>query len=223
MKTQGDIIVNEMHIPLESGSELVGDLVVPEHATGLILFAHGSGSSRRSSRNRHVAKFLNSKGLGTLLIDLLTPAEERHDLKTRRTYRFDIPLLADRLVEIIDWIVVDKNIEGLKIGLFGASTGAAGAIIAAGRRDKWVNATVSRGGRPDLAMSEALAEVSSPTLFIVGQRDYDVLALNENAMAQMNCKTKLVVVPGATHLFEEKGALDEVALAASDWFETYLK
>lgn len=215
-------VVEEMLVPLESGSELQGDLVVPEHATGLVLFAHGSGSSRRSSRNRYVARLLNNIGLATLLIDLLTASEEQHDLKTR-AYRFDISLLTDRLVEIIDWIIVNENTEGLKIGLFGASTGAAGAINAASRRDKWVNAIVSRGGRPDLANSEALAEVSSPTLFIVGQRDYEVIPLNETAMAQMNCKTKLIIVPGATHLFEEEGALDQVASEASAWFTTYLK
>jgi len=216
------IVVEEMLVPLESGSELQGDLVVPEHANGLVLFAHGSGSSRRSSRNRYVARLLNNIGLATLLIDLLTASEEQHDLKTR-ALRFDIPLLTDRLVEIIDWIIVNENTEGLKIGLFGASTGAAGAINAASRRDKWINAIVSRGGRPDLANSEALAEVSSPTLFIVGQRDYEVIPLNKTAMAQMNCKTKLTIVPGATHLFEEEGALDKVASEASDWFTTYLK
>jgi len=195
---------------------LAGDLTVPERAGGLIVFAHGSGSSRRSPRNRFVSESLHRKGLGTLLFDLLTPGEAQD-----RANVFDIPLLAGRLLETMQWCRASDNVPPLPIGLFGASTGAAAALEAAAQRPDSVFAVVSRGGRPDLA-SDALPEVRAPTLLIVGGADPDVLTLNEDAYRELVCEKRLEVVPGATHLFEEAGALERVAQLAGEWFARHL-
>jgi dienelactone hydrolase len=203
------------------GVELQADLAVPERPVGLVLFAHGSGSSRLSPRNQFVARALYEAGLGTLLTDLLTDEEEQID-RVSGHLRFNIQFLADRLVSIIDWLIVQEETTGLKIGVFGASTGAAAAIVAATRRNKFVSAVVSRGGRPDLA-AEALEELTSPTLLIVGGRDSDVLELNKQALALIPAAKKLVIVPGATHLFEEPGALEQVAELAQNWFVKHLR
>jgi dienelactone hydrolase len=194
---------------------LEGDLVLPGAASGIVVFAHGSGSSRHSPRNRRVAATLNQAGLGTLLLDLLTPAEEQRDLVTAES-RFDIDLLARRLVGAIDWLRSDVS-ASLPIGRFGASTGAAAALVAAAARPDDVHAVVSRGGRPDLA-APVLPRVRAPTLLIVGGSDPVVLELNKQALELLQSEKQLVVVPGATHLFEEPGALDEVARLAADWF-----
>jgi pimeloyl-ACP methyl ester carboxylesterase len=199
---------------------LEGDLVLPEAASGIVLFAHGSGSSRHSPRNRQVAARLNEAQLGTLLVDLLTPAEERLDLVTAE-HRFDIELLARRLVGVVDWLRRGPA-ESLPIGLFGASTGAAAALVAAAARPEDVGAVVSRGGRPDLAGS-ALPQVRAPTLLIVGGADPVVLELNQQAFELLQTEKQLVVIPGATHLFEEPGALQEVARLAADWFTKHLR
>lgn len=196
---------------------LPGDLVLPSAARGLVLFAHGSGSSRLSPRNRYVAGVLNEDGLATLLFDLLTPAED-----TDRAARFDIPLLARRLVAACVWAKSQRELNGLPIGLFGASTGAAAALIAAAELGDSVRAVVSRGGRPDLAPPEALARVRAPTRLIVGEWDREVLALNRGAARHLRCEHDLVIVPGATHLFEEPGTLEQAAVAARDWFVRYL-
>jgi putative phosphoribosyl transferase len=197
--------------------ELHGDLTIPAGATGLVLFAHGSGSSRHSPRNRHVARMLEGRGLATLLIDLLTPSEEAVDEQTGRL-RFDIDLLAARLVAIIDWLRRRSDTAALPIGLFGASTGGGAALVAAAARPHEVMAVVSRGGRPDLA-ADALAGVMAPTLLIVGGLDTAVIQMNREAMARMRgCEVALEIVPRATHLFEEPGALDQVATLAADWF-----
>jgi putative phosphoribosyl transferase len=200
---------------------LEGDLAVPEAATGIVLFAHGSGSSRLSSRNRAVARFLQEKGLATLLFDLLTHSEEQEDNYTMRL-RFDIGLLASRLAGATSWLALQKGIKNLAVGYFGASTGGAAALVAETRNPGIVKAIVSRGGRPDLA-GKALHQVEAPTLLIVGGNDEQVIELNEQAMEQLTAVKKLVIVPGATHLFEEPGALDEVAQLASQWFLQYLK
>lgn len=197
-----------------------GNLVLPEGAQGIVLFAHGSGSSRFSPRNRYVAQVLQEGGLGTLLIDLLTEEEERIDLRTREI-RFDIPLLAERLVGAIDWLRENEETRDLRIGLFGSSTGAAAALMAAPRRPDAIGAIVSRGGRPDLA-GAALQEVRAPTLLIVGGRDTVVITLNEQALTQLKVEKRLEIVPGATHLFEEPGALEKVAELARDWFRQHL-
>jgi len=198
---------------------LEGDLVIPENARGVVLFAHGSGSSRHSPRNRYVAQQLQAVGLGTLLLDLLTEEEEALDYQTGHL-RFDIELLADRLVAATHWL--SREPAGLPIGYFGASTGAAAALVAAARRPDAVRAIVSRGGRPDLA-GDALREVWAPTLLIVGGADEQVLSLNEEALAQLgSAVSRLVIIPGAAHLFEEPGALEEVARLAADWFMRYL-
>jgi putative phosphoribosyl transferase len=202
-------------VPFEGG-ELAGDLTLPDSATGIVLFAHGSGSSRLSPRNQFVAKRLNGARLATLLIDLLTPAEERVDDYTREL-RFNIGLLADRLATCADWVAAHPPTANLALGLFGASTGAAAALICAARQPEVVKAIVSRGGRPDLA-GGSLAAVRAPTLLIVGGRDTVVLDLNRRAQKEMTPDTTLAVVPGASHLFEESGALEEVARLASDWF-----
>jgi putative phosphoribosyl transferase len=201
------------------GARVDGDLAVPEGARGLVVFAHGSGSSRHSGRNRHVAGMLREGGLGTLLMDLLTPDEEAVDVVTRE-HRFDIPLLGRRLVDALDWIP-SSPAAGLPVGLFGASTGAAAALVAAAARPRAVAAVVSRGGRPDLA-GAALPQVTAPTLLIVGSEDREVLALNRSALARLGAHGELTVVPGATHLFEEPGALDAVAGLARDWFLRHL-
>lgn len=199
---------------------LDGDLVIAENARGLVLFAHGSGSSRHSPRNRYVAEVLQEAGFATLLMDLLTPAEEAVDLRTAEL-RFDIPLLARRLVGAADWLLQQPQTGELKVGTFGASTGAAAALIAAAERPQAVAAVVSRGGRPDLA-ADALPRVQAPTLLIVGGHDLPVIEMNRSAMAQLGCEKQLVIVPGATHLFEERGALEQVASLARDWFEKFL-
>jgi putative phosphoribosyl transferase len=199
---------------------LEGDLQGPDQATGLVLFAHGSGSSRHSPRNRFVAHELQSAGLATLLLDLLTPEEEAVDQQTGHL-RFDIGLLAERLAAATQWARVDAATRSLAIGYFGASTGAAAALVAAAIEPDQVRAVVSRGGRPDLA-GEALPLVRAPTLLIVGGRDLTVLELNRAAMARMRTETRLEMVPDATHLFEEPGALEVVARLARDWFLQHL-
>lgn len=204
-----------------NGAALLGDLVLPAGATGIVLFAHGSGSSRHSPRNRAVARVLQEAGLGTLLMDLLTPAEEEVDNVTRHL-RFDIPMLADRLTGAIDWLNRQPETRDLLIGLFGASTGAAAALVAAAASPDAVRAVVSRGGRPDLAGS-ALELVTAPTLLIVGGRDDVVIELNEQALARLRAGKDMVLVPGATHLFEEPGTLEEVSRLAQQWFTRYLR
>lgn len=195
---------------------LPGSLVVPGAATGIVVFAHGSGSSRLSPRNRYVATALNENGLATLLFDLLLPeeADDRHNV-------FDIPLLGSRVEETLSWMRSEPAVAHLSIGLFGASTGAAAALTAAAHRPDEVQAVVSRGGRPDLA-GGALARVKAPTLLIVGGYDEAVIALNEQAMGELKCEKRLEIVPGATHLFEEPGTLDEVISLAAAWFVRFL-
>jgi putative phosphoribosyl transferase len=203
-----------------SGVTLNGDLSLPADAHGLVIFAHGSGSSRHSPRNRAVAEVLQHGQLATLLLDLLTEPEDRTDEVTAE-FRFDIPLLAHRLVGAIDWAGAHAQTSPLPIGLFGASTGAAAALIAAARRPDAVRAVVSRGGRPDLA-EDALDRVAAPTRLIVGGRDDVVIQLNEQALARLHAPKNLQIVPGATHLFEERGALDQVSQLAKEWFERHL-
>ena len=213
--------MDEQLVQVPAGAvTLDGNLGVPAGARGIVLFAHGSGSSRHSPRNRYVAGVLRAAGLATLLMDLLTADEEAIDLQTQRL-RFDISLLADRLVGATDWLTQNPDTRDLRIGYFGASTGAAAALVAAAQRPDTVGAIVSRGGRPDLA-GAALAHVRAPTLLIVGGNDIPVIGMNQEAMAQLHVETKLEIVPGATHLFEEPGALEEVARLAREWFERYL-
>jgi len=202
------------------GVTLDGDLSVPVDAKGIVLFAHGSGSSRHSPRNRFVARWLQEAGLGTLLFDLLTWEEERVDERTRE-YRFDIGLLTDRLVAVTDWARGGQDTRQLEVGYFGASTGAAAALLAAARSPHRVGAVVSRGGRPDLAGTE-LARVRAATLLIVGGLDHDVVRLNRDAFRQLTCEKRLEIVAGATHLFPEKGALEQVSQLAADWFSGHL-
>ena len=197
-------------------AQLEGELALPEGATGVVLFAHGSGSSRLSPRNTRVARTLNRAGIGTLLFDLLTREEDR-DYETR----FDIELLTSRLLAATDWVAGDPACSGLKIGYFGASTGAAAALQAAAAR-RGTAAVVSRGGRPDLAGAPALEKVRAPTLLLVGGLDDVVIELNERAFAHLACVKNLVIVPGASHLFEEPGTLDEVAAHATQWFRHWL-
>jgi pimeloyl-ACP methyl ester carboxylesterase len=208
--------VAAVQIPVDD-VRLEGNLSLPERARGLIIFAHGSGSSRHSPRNRGVARYFNDRALGTLLMDLLTAEEERID-QSSQELRFDIPLLAHRVAVAANWASGDSASHGLPIGLFGASTGAAAALIAASELPDRIAAVVSRGGRPDLAES-ALPRVTAPTLLIVGSNDREVLALNRIALAALSCEAKLVTVAGATHLFEEPGALTEVSRLAAEWFE----
>jgi dienelactone hydrolase len=203
-----------------AGFALHGDLALPPDARGLVMFAHGSGSSRHSPRNRAVAERLQHGKFGTLLLDLLTEREDRTDAVTAE-FRFDIPLLAGRLVGAIDWTRAHPQTSPLSIGLFGASTGAAAALIAAAKRPAVVRAVVSRGGRPDLA-EESLDVVAAPTLLIVGGRDDVVIELNRQAFARLKEPKELQIVPGATHLFEEPGALDRVSQLAKEWFERHL-
>lgn len=200
---------------------LGGSLALPERARGIVLFAHGSGSSRHSPRNRYVAEILQRAGLGTLLMDLLTIDEDAIDQYTRQ-HRFDIDLLSRRLAAAIDWLAANDATKDLPVGLFGASTGAAAALRAAAARPERVFAVVSRGGRPDLA-GNALPLVSAPTLLIVGSLDTQVIALNQDAMRQMHAHREMALVPGATHLFEESGTLDQAANLARDWFLKYLR
>jgi putative phosphoribosyl transferase len=210
--------VTEVAVPVRD-AVLQGDLVLPAGASGIVLFAHGSGSGRHSPRNRLVASTLNEAGIATLLVDLLTPAEEDADRFTGE-YRFDIGLLERRLVAAIDWLRAGPHAD-LRIGLFGASTGAAAALVAAAERPDDVAAVVSRGGRPDLA-GPALARVRAPTLLIVGGADELVLELNRQALELLRTEKRLVIIPGATHLFEEPGALEQVAQLATGWFSRYL-
>ncbi|AZD29749.1 dienelactone hydrolase family protein [Pseudomonas chlororaphis] len=202
------------------GTELSADLRLPPGARALVVFAHGSGSGRSSPRNRYIAESLARRGLGSLLFDLLTETEQRLDNRTREL-RFDIALLARRLTEVIDWIGRDPELQSLRVGLFGASTGAAAALLAAAARPDVVHAVVSRGGRTDLA-GPALSRVKAPTLQIVGAQDPVVFGLNCQSRRALQCEQRLEVVAGATHLFEEPGALEEVARLAGDWFEKYL-
>jgi putative phosphoribosyl transferase len=210
----------DVRIPLGQGI-LEGKLHVPDEASGIVLFAHGSGSSRHSPRNQFVAQVIRNAGMGTLLCDLLTPEEEAVDLRTRHL-RFDMPLLAARLVAVGRWVAHAEPTQHLRIGYFGASTGGGAALVAAAELGAAVGAIVSRGGRPDLA-GAALSRVVSPTLLIVGERDEVVLALNEAAAAQLRCEQALHIVPGATHLFEEPGALEAVARLATHWFQRHLQ
>ncbi|HUS05878.1 MAG TPA: alpha/beta family hydrolase [Bryobacteraceae bacterium] len=203
-----------------SPAHLEGDLAKPDGAAAIVLFAHGSGSSRHSSRNRYVAQILQQSGFATLLLDLLTAEEEQVDLHTRKL-RFDILLLAQRLGEASHWLQNDSDTYNLPLGLFGASTGAAAALVTAAKQRGAVRAVVSRGGRPDLAGS-ALAEVKAPTLLIVGENDEAVVELNREALGRLAAEKKLVIVPHATHLFEEPGALKQVAELAADWFRIHL-
>ena len=213
--------IEERLAQVPAGTEtLDGNLALPEDAQAIVLFAHGSGSSRHSPRNRYVARVLNEAKLATLLIDLLTLHEEVIDTRTAHL-RFDIDLLAERLVDATDWLTQFPDTKHLPIGYFGASTGAAAALAAAAVRPDVVGAVVSRGGRPDLAGS-ALPRVRAPTLLIVGGDDRQVIELNRAALAQLRCEKQLVIVPAATHLFEEPGALDEVARLARDWFQRHL-
>ena len=207
---------------ITSGSALLeGDLHLPERATGLVIFAHGSGSSRFSRRNRQVAAALESAGFGTLLMDLLTPEEERVDNVTRE-HRFDIELLGRRVVDTADWARAQPPMRALPVAFFGASTGAAAALMAAADRPLVARAVISRGGRPDLAGS-ALPKVKAPTLLIVGGDDQPVIRMNRDAMRQMRAPVELEIVPGATHLFEEPGALEQVSALAVAWCRRHLR
>ncbi|HEY1304337.1 MAG TPA: dienelactone hydrolase family protein [Vicinamibacterales bacterium] len=209
-----------VEIPVARGA-LEGDLRLPVGARGLVIFAHGSGSSRFSPRNRHVAEFLDAQGFATLLLDLLTSHEEAIDSHTME-YRFDIPRLGARLTAALDWASRREALCGLRLGLFGASTGAAATLVAAAYRPDLVRAIVSRGGRPDLA-NDALERVAAPTLLIVGGEDTPVIDMNRDAMQQMKAAhVEIEIVRGATHLFEEPGALDDVERLASHWFARYL-
>ena len=199
---------------------LSGNLTIPENAVGLVLFAHGSGSGRHSPRNQFVARTLNDGGLATLLFDLLTPEEEATDMNTRE-HRFNIGLLAERLVHATKWAKRQEQTRDLQLGYFGSSTGGGAALVAAAEIPENVGAVVSRGGRPDLA-GDALPKVKAPTLLIVGGNDDIVIELNQMARDQMRCEVKLEIVPGATHLFEEPGALEKVAKLASDWFVSHI-
>lgn len=212
----------DISIQLPAGNVMLeGDLYHPTKTRGLVVFAHGSGSSRHSPRNRYVAEVLRNSGLGTLLFDLLTPEEEVEDEQTG-ALRFDIRMLARRLIQASDWLISNKETSAYKLGYFGASTGAAAALIAAAELPKYVGAVVSRGGRPDLAAG-ALARVKAPTLLIVGGADTVVIRLNQDAYDALASEKKMEVVQGATHLFEEPGTLAKVAKLAADWFTRYLK
>jgi alpha-beta hydrolase superfamily lysophospholipase len=208
--------MSTVHIPAGS-TELDGELLLPPSAKGVVLFAHGSGSSRFSPRNTYVAEVLQQRGIATLLFDLLTRAEDQI-----YETRFDIALLTQRLLAATAWLQSNPNSKDLKLGYFGASTGAAAALQAAAKMGNRISAVVSRGGRPDLAGAVALRQVTAPVLLLVGGDDYGVIELNQQAEALMNCERKLVLVPGATHLFEEPGTLQQAAGSAADWFAKYL-
>jgi putative phosphoribosyl transferase len=217
MNRRGKIISEECPVRIKLPSAtLDGSLCLPRGSRGIVLFAHGSGSSRLSPRNRYVANVLQGSGIGTLLFDLLTAKEEAIDERTGQL-RFDISLLAHRLLETADWLPGYLESADLKLGYFGASTGAAAALVAAAQKPDIVRAVVSRGGRPDLA-AESLSRVKAPTLLIVGGEDYQVVDMNRDALRQLQAEKALVIVPGATHLFEEPGTLEEVARLAADWF-----
>lgn len=208
------------HIAVGDTTTLEGTIALPDHSQGIVLFAHGSGSSRHSPRNQFVARLLYEAGLATLLIDLLTPQEEEQDRSTGHL-RFNIDLLSERVVSATDWLAQNPVTSHLMPGYFGASTGAAAALVAAAERPARIGAVVSRGGRPDLA-GAYLTRVQAPTLLIVGSKDAEVLTLNRNAASQLNGEQQLEIVEGATHLFEEPGALEQVAHLASNWFIRYL-
>ena len=211
---------DERNVLVDAGYvSLDGTLGVPARPRGVVLFAHGSGSSRFSARNRRVAEYLRAAGLATLLVDLLTPDEESIDLHTRE-YRFDIGRLADRLIGATRWLAAESTTAALSVGLFGASTGGGAALVAAAELPDRIAAVVSRGGRPDLA-GPALARVRAPTLLIVGGADQPTLELNEQAIEQLSAPARLEILPGATHLFEEPGALESVARLARDWLLEY--
>jgi putative phosphoribosyl transferase len=221
MSRTGKYLRDEHEVLITTGSgHLQGNLVIPRKAEGIILFAHGSGSSRHSPRNRYVAEVLQEKGLATLLLDLLTLDEENIDRQTHHL-RFDIGLLATRLVGATDWLLREAITRELKIGYFGAITGSAAALVAATKRSEVVQAIVSRGGRPDLA-GPSLVYVQAPTLLIVGGNDISVLHLNQEAMTHVRVEKRLAIVPGATHLFEEPGTLEQAAHLASQWFCNHL-
>ena len=216
------IAFESIAIPIGAGEQVEADLRVPERASGLIVFAHGSGSSRFSPRNRRLAQTLQHRGFGTMLLDLLTRDEEQIDKRTAE-YRFDIDRLATRVIAAGDWLHDREDVLSLRVGYFGASTGAAAALIAAAQRPYSVEAVVSRGGRPDLA-GAALRNVKTPTLLIVGQNDEPVIEMNEAAKADMcAAHVELAIVPGATHLFEEPGTLEQVEQLAGDWFVRFLR
>ena len=208
----------ELKIPV-GNVEVEGNLTLPSGAKGIVLFAHGSGSSRFSPRNQYVAKQFNTQKMGTLLFDLLTQEEEEIDMATAE-YRFNISLLAERLIGATEWLKNDPQTRNHKFAYFGASTGAAAALIAAAKLPNDISAVVSRGGRPDLA-GDYLSQVAAPTLLLVGGLDTEVIELNKQAMAQMSAEKKLVIIPEATHLFEEPGKLEEVAKFSIDWFMRY--
>lgn len=218
-KSQKDAIETEVSVQVGRVT-LEGILELPEQAHAVVLFAHGSGSSRHSPRNQYVARVLRSAGIGTLLFDLLTREEELRDEVTGEL-RFDIPFLANRLKEATRWLMLRPDMNGVRLGYFGASTGAAAALMAAAELRHVIEAVVSRGGRPDLA-GKSLPAVTAPTLLIVGGDDEPVIGMNRNALAELRCEKKLVIVPGATHLFEEPGTLEEVARLAAEWFSQYL-
>lgn len=210
----------EVRIP--SGDvRLYGDLVLPPAFCGVVLFAHGSGSGRHSARNRQVAHSLQQAGIATLLFDLLTVEEEQVDLRTRE-HRFDIALLTRRMQDATAWVAAQPELKHTAIGYFGASTGSAAALIAAARLGHRIAAVVSRGGRPDLAGPAALEAVTAPTLLIVGGADHGVIELNQEAYGRLHCQKRLDVIPGATHLFEERGALEQVEQAAASWFAKHM-
>ena len=220
MSNPSSLASREVRIPA-GAAWLYGDLVVPSDFIGLVLFAHGSGSGRHSARNRQVAARLQRSGIATLLFDLLTAEEEQVDLQTRE-HRFDIPLLTRRMQDATAWVGEQAELRHASIGYFGASTGSAAALIAAARLGDRVAAVGSRGGRPDLAGPAALAAVKAPTLLIVGGADHGVIELNQVAFGHLRCTKRLDIVRGATHLFEERGALEEVSELAAGWFASYL-
>jgi putative phosphoribosyl transferase len=213
-------IPREVRIP-SGEARLYGDLALPADFCGVVLFAHGSGSGRHSARNRQVAQRLQQAGIATLLFDLLTPEEEQVDVRTRE-HRFDIALLTRRMQDATMWAAAQPELARAPIGYFGASTGSAAALIAAARLGDRIAAVVSRGGRPDLAGPAALAAVKAPTLLIVGGADHGVIELNQEAYRRLQCHKGLAVVPGATHLFEERGALEQVAETAASWFTKHM-
>jgi dienelactone hydrolase len=220
MRTGSDMLPEEVELPC-TDARLEGELAIPPGAHGVVVFAHGSGSGRRSPRNQFVARAIRESGNGTLLFDLLTPEEATDDFTTGHL-RFDIPLLARRLVDVTRWLAEQPETRALDIGYFGSSTGGGAALVAAAEAWRLVGAIVSRGGRPDLA-AESLRRVHSPTLLIVGGFDHPVIRLNEEALDQMHCEKMLKVVPRATHLFEEHGALETVAQLAAKWFRYHLR
>jgi putative phosphoribosyl transferase len=211
----------QTEISIEAGAvTLDGTLAVPDKTTAIVLFAHGSGSSRQSPRNRYVAQVLQFQGIGTLLFDLLTREEEAID-EMSGELRFNIRFLATRLTDVTRWLIELPDLQGFRVGYFGASTGAAAALVAASKLPDAIGAVVSRGGRPDLA-GNSLGSVQAPTLLIVGGEDKPVIAMNQEALAKLRCEKRLVIVPGATHLFEESGTLEEVSRLAAEWFNQHL-